>query len=107
MDSCFSACRGLCSYQEKRPDVQPRGLDIRPLSYGFHKEGTKLSLTTSFVESLMCWFTDRLVDSASDSINTAALANSSLLMSYDDNAGEVILRYLLVVDADHAYISRH
>ena len=53
MDSYFSACRVLCSYQEKRPDAQPRGLGIRPLSYGFHKDGTKLSLTTSFVESLM------------------------------------------------------
>lgn len=33
---------------------KPQGLDIRPLSYGFHKDGTKLSLTTSFAENLMC-----------------------------------------------------
>ena len=33
--------------------LSPKGLDIRPLSYGFHKDGTKLSLTTSFAESLM------------------------------------------------------
>lgn len=54
MDSYFSACRILCSYQERGLMPKPQGLDIRPLSYGFHKDGTKLSLTTSFAESLMC-----------------------------------------------------
>ena len=53
MDSYFSACRILCSYQERGLMPKPQGLDIRPLSYGFHKDGTKLSLTTSFAESLM------------------------------------------------------
>lgn len=51
--------------------------------------GVKLSRATSLVEILICWLTERPMEMASDSMNTAALANSSLLMSYDESVGEV------------------